>query len=60
MAKFEVIFTTEVRAAVTVTADNELEAQAKVEDGDIDNFVDRLRDVCYTNSGNYVENVEKI
>ena len=45
MAKFEVIFTTEVRAAVTVTADNEWEAQAKVEDGDIDNFADRLRDV---------------
>ena len=42
MAKFEVIFTTEVRAAVTVTADNEWEAQAKVEDGDIDDFVDRL------------------
>lgn len=60
MAKFEVIFTTEVRAAVTVTADNEWEAQAKVEDGDIDNFVDRLRDVCYTNSGNYVENVAQI
>lgn len=60
MAKFEVIFTTEVRATVTVTADNEWEAQAKVEDGDIDNFVDHLRDVCYTNSGNYVENVEQI
>lgn len=42
MAKFEVIFTTEIRATVTVTADNEWEAQAKVEDGDIDNFVDRL------------------
>lgn len=60
MAKFEVIFTTEVRATVTITADSEWEAQSKVEDGDIDNFVDRLRDVCYTNSGNYVENVEKI
>nr|DAU04410.1 MAG TPA: PcfM DpnD/PcfM-like protein [Inoviridae sp.] len=36
MARFEVIFTTEIRAAVTVTADSEWEAQAKVEDGDID------------------------
>ena len=60
MNKYEVTLTTEVRAAVTVTADSEWEAQAKIEDGDIDNFVDRLRDVCYTNSGNYVENVEQI
>lgn len=60
MAKFEVIFTTEVRATVVVEAETEWEARAYVEDGDIDDFVDSMRDVCYTNDNTCVHNVEQI
>lgn len=60
MAKFEVALTTEVYATVVVDADNEWEARAYVEDGDIDDFVDNMRDVCYTNDNTCVHDVQEV
>lgn len=60
MGKFEVALTTEVYANVVVDAENEWEARALLEDGDIEDFIDNMRDVCYTNVNTCVHNVEQI
>ena len=60
MAKYELTFTTEVEARVVVEAENQWEARALLEDGDIEDFVDNMRDICYHNSETCVYGVEEI
>lgn len=60
MAKYELTFTTELEARVVVDAENEWEARALLEDGDIEDFVDNMRSVCYHNNETCVYSVEEI
>lgn len=60
MGKYELTFTTELEARVVVDAENEWEARALLEDGDIEDFVDTMRGVCYHNDETCVYSVEEI
>lgn len=60
MGKYELTFTTELEARVVVEAENEWEARALLEDGDIEDFVDTMKDVYYHNDETCVYGVEEI
>ena len=60
MGKYEVTFTTQVEACVTVEARSEEEAMERIENSDVYDFVHKAYDFSYSNWDLQVENAREL